>query len=150
MKDETPPLDLSPGERVVRVIRSDRGRYWRDHGIMALFGMGLVGVVLWLIGNDHVAIGALGAVLAVGARAAYLASEQLAQRWWLTSRRVILPGARAVGLREVQTARKILGDVQLITLTGDKHLIKHVAAPDALVAEILAARDGKAGEGRRR
>jgi len=143
MSSDNPPLDLDRGETLLRVIRSDRGRYWRDHGIMAVLGMVAVGLVLTLIGNDHVAIGALGAVLAIGARGAYLASEQLGQRWWLTSRRVMLPGARVVGLSELETARKILGDVQLVTRTGDKHLIKHVAAPEALIAEILAARDGK-------
>lgn len=148
MTDDRPPLDLDRNETLVRVIRSDRGRYWRDHGIMAVLGMLVVGLVLTFIGNDHVAIGAIGAVLAIGVRAAYLASEQLAQRWWLTSHRVILPGARAVALRELETARKLLGDVQLITLSGDKHLIRHVAGPDALIAEILAARDGKGSRGK--
>lgn len=138
---EQPPLDLDPGEKVLRVLRSDRARYWRDHGVMAVLGMAVVGVVLFAIGNENVAIGALGAVLAIGARGAYLASEQFAQRWWLTSRRIILPGARAINLAEMETARKLLGDVQLVTRGGDKHLIKHVAEPDTLVAELLAARD---------
>lgn len=136
MTDETPPLDLEQGEKLLHTIRSDRGRYLRDHGIMAVLGG-----VLALIGNDHVAIGALGAVLAIAARGIYLMSEQLGQRWWLTNRRLILPGARAVFLAEVEAVRKILGDVQVVTRGGDKHLIKHVAAPEALMAEILGARD---------
>lgn len=143
MGDEMqPPLKLARGEKVIRVIQTDRARYWRDHGIMAVLGMVVVGLVLLAIGNEHVAIGASGAVLAIGARGVYLASEQFGQRWWLTSRRVILPGARGVALAELETARKLLGDVQIVTRGGDKHLIKHVAAPDALVAEILAARNG--------
>ena len=145
MTDQTPPLDLEPGERVIRLIRTDRGRYWRDHGVMAVLGMIGVAAVLALIGNDHVAIGAGGAVLAIAARGAYLASEQFGQCWWLTDRRMILPGARAVRLSELDAARKLLGDVQLVTRGGDKHLLKHVGEPDALIAEILAARDALRG-----
>lgn len=141
MPDTLPPPDLERGETLIRTIRSDRGRYLRDHGIMAVLGMAVVGGVLLAIGNQHVAIGALGAVLAIAARGAYLMSEQLGQHWWLTTRRVVLPGARTVHLAELEAVRKILGDVQLVTKGGDKHLIKHVAAPDALIAEILAARD---------
>jgi hypothetical protein len=141
MTDTIPPPDLDRGETLVRTIRSDRARYLRDHGVMAVIGMAAVGGVLAAIGNDHVAIGALGAVLAIAARGAFLMSEQLGQRWWLTTRRVILPGPRTVHLAELEAVRKILGDVQLVTKGGDKHLIKHVAAPEALIAEILAARD---------
>ena len=135
------PPDLDPGEKLLREIHSDRGRYWRDHGVLALLGMAGVGLVLWAVGSPHVAIGALGAPLAIGVRAAYLSSEQLAARWWLTNRRIWLPGGRAVGLAELATVRKLLGDVQLITRAGDKHLIRHVGGADALVAEITAARD---------
>ena len=133
--------ELEPGEKLRREIASDRGRYWRDHAIMALGGMAGVGVVLTLMGSAHVAIGALGAVLAIGVRAAYLASEQLATRWWLTDRRLIGPGGRVVWLGELETVRRLLGDVQIVTRAGDKHLIKHVADAPAVVAEIAATRD---------
>ncbi len=135
------PPDLDPGEKLIREIRSDRAKYWRDHGVMAVVGMAGVGGVLWAIGSPHVAIGALGAPLAIGARAAYLASEQLGMRWWLTSRRIWLPGGRAVALGEVETVRKLLGDVQIITRAGDKHLIRHVGDAEALIGEITTARD---------
>ena len=143
------PPDLEQGEKLLREIASDRGRYWRDHGVLALLGMVAVGGVLLAMGNPHAAIGALGAPLAIGARAAYLASEQLGNRWWLTSQRLWLPGGRAVGLMEIATARKLLGDVQIITRAGDKHLIRHIADPSALVAKIEAARDKRAKRGRR-
>ena len=38
----------------------------------------------------------------------------------------------------------LLGDVQLITRSGDKHLLKHVANGPALVEKILQARDRRA------
>jgi len=81
-------------------------------------------------------------------RAVYLASEALANRWWLTDRRLILPdGKRAVMLLEVTTVRRLMGDVQLITRAGDKHLLRHVADPAGVVAAITAARDRRARRG---
>ena len=141
MTEPLPPPELAKGEKMLREIRPDRGRYWRDHAILALVGMAGVGGVLLAIGSPHAAIGALGAPLAVGARALYLASESLGARWWLTSQRVLLPGARSVGLLEVETVRKLLGDVQIITRSGDKHLLRHIAEPEKLVSDITAARD---------
>lgn len=141
---DTPPI-LEPGETLVAEIRSDRGRYWRDHGIMAVALMALAGGVLWATGTPYPAIGSLGAILAVGVRAAYLASETLGLRWRLTDRRIILPGGqRSVPLLDLKTARVFFGDVQLITQSGDKHLLKHVAGGPALVEKILKARDRRA------
>ena len=141
MSTEVAAPALEPGEKLLREIVPDRGRYWRAHATLAVAGMAVVGGVLWAIGNPHAAIGALGAPLAVGVRAAYLYSEQMAARWWLTSQRVLLPGGRAVGLLELETVRPLFGDVQLITRSGDKHLLKYVPDAPALAAEITAARD---------
>lgn len=142
------PPDLEHGEKLLREIASDRGRYWRDHGVLAILGMVAVGGVLLALGNPHAAIGALGAPLAIGVRAAYLASEQLGNRWWLTSQRLLLPGGRALGLMEIATARRLMGDVQIITRNGDKHLLRHIADPAGLVAAIEAARDKRAKRAR--
>jgi hypothetical protein len=136
--------ELEPGEKLVTELRSDRGRYWRDHAIMALVGMAGAGTVLWLIGSDHAAIGALGAVLALGVRGAYLAREQLSLRWLVTDRRVILPGGGAVMLLEVETLRKLMGDLQIITRGGDKHLIKHLPDAEAARATIAEAKERRA------
>lgn len=131
---------LEQGEKPLREIRSDRGRYWRDHGLMALLGMALVGGVLLAIGNDHVAIGALGAVLAISVRGIYLASEQLGMRWLLTDRRLLGPGGRSIMLLEIEAARRLLGDIQIVTRSGDKQLLKHIADPQTVIAEIERAR----------
>lgn len=139
------PLALAPGERVLLEVRPDKGRYWRDHGVMAAVLMALAGLVLWWIEAPYPAVGALGAVLAVSVRAAYLASETLALRWVLTDRRMVMPGGqRALPLLDLAQVRVILGDVQLITPTGDKHLLKHIANGPGVVAQILAARDKRA------
>ncbi|MCC5962226.1 MAG: hypothetical protein JJU09_03775 [Rhodobacteraceae bacterium] len=137
-------VELEPGEKHLREIRADKGTYWRDHGVMAVLGMGVVGMVLALIGSDHVAIGSLGAVLALGVRGAYLYSEQMKFYWVLTNMRLVGPGGRQVYLLELETARRLFGDIQIITRGGDKHLIKHVAGAESVVAEINAARDKRA------
>ena len=137
-------FEPEPGEKILREIRSDKATYWRDHGVMAVLGMGVVGMVLSLIGSDHVAIGSLGAVLALAVRGLWLYSEQMKFRWVLSNMRLVGPGGRQVYLLELEKARRLFGDIQLITKSGDKHLIKHIRQSDHLVAEIEAARDKRA------
>jgi len=137
-------LTLESGEKIIAELRSDRGRYWRDHAILALLGMAGAGVVLWLLGSSHVAIGSLGAVLALAVRGLYLASEQLKSVWVLTDRRLMLANGRPVMLLEIETIRKLMGDLQIITRAGDKHLIKHLADANKTVALIEQARARRA------
>ncbi|SDW19571.1 hypothetical protein [Roseicitreum antarcticum] len=133
-----------PGEKALRDIRSDRTTYWRDHGIMAVLGMFGAGVVLTLIGSPYAAIGALGAVLALAVRGAYLYSEQMKFQWVVTNMRLIGPGGRAIMLLELENVRRLFGDIQVITKSGDKYLIKHVKNPADAIADILSARDKRA------
>jgi hypothetical protein len=133
-----------PGEKILRQIRSDKATYWRDHGVMAVLGMGVVGIVLSVIGSDHVAIGSLGAVLALAVRGLWLYSEQMKFRWVLSNMRLVGPGGRQVYLLELEKARRLFGDIQLITKSGDKHLIKHIRQSDHLVEEIEGARAKRA------
>ncbi|ATX66860.1 hypothetical protein [Roseinatronobacter bogoriensis] len=137
-------FEPEPGEKILREIRSDKATYWRDHGVMAVLGMGVVGMVLSFIGSDHVAIGSLGAVLALAVRGLWLYSEQMKFRWVLSNMRLVGPGGRQVYLLELEKARRLFGDIQLITRSGDKHLIKHIAQSENVVAEIEAARDKRA------
>lgn len=130
---------LDPGEKLLAVWRPDRRRYWRDHAVMALVLTLGAGAVLWGLQVPHPAIGALGAVLAVGVRGLYLQSEVLGMAWRLTDRRVILPQGGAVGLLDIETQRRLLGDVQLVTRAGDKHLLKHMADPDAVLGALSQA-----------
>lgn len=126
-------------------FRPDKGRYWRDHALMAVVLMALTGVFLWLIDSPYPAIGALGAILAVAVRATYLAGETQGMVWVLSDKRLILPGGvRAVNLLEIERARPLLGDVQIITRSGDKHLLKHLADGPGVIARITAARDKRA------
>lgn len=139
------PVILTRDETQIAEFHPDKTRYWRDNGIMAVGLMALAGVFLWAIGSPYPAIGSLGAILAVGVRAFYLASETLNMRWVLTNRRLILPsGVHSINLMEIEKARRLLGDVQVISTTGDKHLLKHMADADAVIATLLAAREKRA------
>lgn len=131
-------LDPEPGETVLAEFRADRAAYWRGHLVMAALGGVLAGAVLVAMGNPAPWVGPVGAVLALLARGAYMASEVLGLRWLLTDRRLILPGGRAFRLADITQARTFLGDVQVITRQGDKHLIKY--QPAATAAAIDRAR----------
>jgi hypothetical protein len=127
---------LQDGETVQAEFRADRTAYWRGHLIMAVVLGAAAGIFLLWQGNPYPVAGPLGAVLAIGARAAYLASEALAEVWRLTDRRLLGPGGRAIPLAQIRSARAFLGAVQITTTAGDRHLIKYLADPDATAARI--------------
>jgi hypothetical protein len=135
-------LPLVEGEKVQARFRADRGTYWRDNAMMGAVGIAGAFVILALLGRiDQAGIAAIGVVLGIGLRAAYLASETLSGEWVLTDRRLLGPQGRIVMLLELETVRSLLSDVQLITKSGDKHLIKHQLDKAATIAAIEKARD---------
>lgn len=131
---------LQEGETLVAEFRADRIAYWRSHLIMAVILGAAAGLFLMWQGNPWPVAGPFGAVLAIGARAAYLASEALSETWRLTDRRLLGPGGRAIPLTQLQSARPLLGAVQITTTTGDRHLIKYQADPSATASRIEARR----------
>jgi len=88
-------------------------------------------------------VGPVAAVLAIGARAAYLASEARDLTWRLTDQRLLGPAGRNLALSDIAKARSLFGDVQVVTRSGDKHLIKYMADARAVIAAIEDARAGK-------
>ncbi|MBW6505296.1 MAG: hypothetical protein K0B00_00945 [Rhodobacteraceae bacterium] len=126
------------------MFAADRRRYWLDHAAMAALGALGVAVILPLFDRAGQILIALPAVLAaVAARGGYLASEAFARRWQLTDRRLIGPQGRQVMLLEIAALRRLMGDVQIVTKGGAKHLIKHLADSAATIAAIEAARDAR-------
>jgi hypothetical protein len=133
-------LDAEPGEALVAEFRADRAAYWRGHLVMAV-ALGVVaGVALMIMDNPAPWAGPVGAAMALGIRGWYVASEVLGMRWQLTDRRIVIPGGRAFRLADLVTVRPFLGDVQLVTRSGDKHLIKYQPDAAATVATIDKAR----------
>lgn len=117
-------------------FRPDAATYWRAHGIMALAGGVLAGVVLVLMGNPSPWVGPVGAALAIGLRAAYLKSEAIAEEWVLTETHLLGPAGRSIPRDQITAARPLLGSVQVVTRSGDKHLIRYLADPAAAAALI--------------
>lgn len=127
-------------EPVLAEFTADPATYWRNHLILAVVGGALAGAVLMAMGNADPWVGPVAALLAIGVRAWYLASEALNDRWRLTDRRLIGPGGRVVPLSSLAAARPFFGDVQLVTRGGDKHLMKYLADARTVIAEIERAR----------
>ncbi|MBL9050051.1 MAG: hypothetical protein JNK19_08065 [Tabrizicola sp.] len=121
---------------MVAEFRADRLAYWRGHLILAVVLGTAAGLFLLWQGNPYPVAGPFGAVLAIGARAAYLASEALAEVWRLTDRRLLGPGGRTISLAQVRSAKPFLGSVQITTTLGDRHLIKYQADPAATADRI--------------
>ena len=127
-------------ERVVARFSPDRRIYIRDQLVIAVAATAAVAAVLWFLGNADIWVAFIAAPLAIAVRGAYLASEELAITWELTDRSLNGPG-RTVALSDIETVRTIGSAAQVITRSGDKHLMKYMADPRAVAARIL-------GEGR--
>ncbi len=120
-------------------FRPDRATYIRSHWIMAAVAMAAGMVILWAMGNPHVWTGAIGGLAAVAIRGWYLMDEELGHIWHLTPEALEGPHERRVPLDQIDRLRTMGTAVQVITRTGDKHLIKFQADPRATIARINAA-----------
>ena len=117
-------------------FRPDPGTYWRAHGIMAIAGSIAAGLVLMALGNPDPWVGPVGAVLAIGIRAAYVRSEAMAERWTLTPTHLNGPGGRSIPRAQIALVRPFLGSVQIVTTAGDKNLIRYLSDPAAAARAI--------------
>lgn len=139
----TPTTALAEGETVQASFSADRATYIRDHAWLAAAAMAAGMGILWTIGNPHVWTGAVGGLAAVVLRAWFVASDELAVRWDLTDRRLLGPGSRAVRLAEIGAINTLGSAVQVVTLTGDKHLLKYQKNRDATRTRIAAVQAGR-------
>jgi len=135
-----PATPLGSGERPIARFPSDRAVYWREHAWIAACAMAFGMAALWLLGNPHVWTGAVGGLAAVAVRALYLASDETGTRWELTNRRLLGPGHRAVALEDIADVGTILSAVRIVTVAGDKHLLKYQADVRAVKSRIDRAR----------
>ena len=134
----TPSTELRSNERIEQSFQADRSTYIRDHAWMATTAMTAGMIILWAVGNPHVWTGAIGGLAAIIVRGAYVASDELNVRWDLTNKRLLGPQTRAVELSDIKDVRKIFSALQVVTKSGDKHLLKYQADRDKTRAAILA------------
>jgi hypothetical protein len=138
MYDLTPTAKLEAGESVITSFHPDRGAYWKDHIVLAAVAMALGMGALFFTGNPHIWTGALGGLAAVAVRAFYVASDELQVRWDLTNHRLMGPGERIARLDDITGLRTFGSAVQIVTSTGDKHLLKFQADKPKVIAQIRA------------
>lgn len=135
----TPTATLAPGEAVQHSFSPDRNTYWRDHAAMGAIAMAAGMVILWALGNPHIWTGAVGGLAAIVIRGSYVASDELAVRWDLTDRRLLGPAGRIMRLDEIAKLNRLGSAVQIVTRTGDKHLIKYQQDAPATRSQIARA-----------
>ena len=138
----TPTAGLHDGEEVLASFRADRATYVRSNTWMAVAAMAGGMAILWLLGNPDIWAGAVGGLAAVAVRAFYLMSDELAVRWDLTNQRLLGPQSRIVRLGEIKALNRLGNVVQVVTTTGDKHLIKYQVDPFETVRQITSAQLG--------
>jgi hypothetical protein len=138
----TPNYELQDGEELLMQIHSDRATYWRDHAWMAAIAMAAGMAILFFMGNPHIWTGAIGGLAAIAVRAFYVASDELKARWDLTNQRLLGPQGRTMRLSEIKEFRSLGSALQIITLSGDKHLLKYLADKSATRAAIERAQAG--------
>jgi hypothetical protein len=136
----TPETPLDPGERVIAEFKSDRATYWRENAWLAAIAMAGGMGILWAIGNEHVWTGAVGGLFAIAVRSLYLSSDETKMRWDLTDRRLLGPGTRVLALDNIAKVNTIFSAVQVVTVTGDKHLLKYQADTGAVKSAIEGAK----------
>lgn len=117
----------------------DKGAYIRTNAWLAALAMAGAMIVLWLIGNPYIWTGAPAGLAAIGLRAWYLASEELTASWRMSDTTLTGPGPRKVPLSQIQAVNTMGSYVQVVTKTGDKHLIKYQSDPAATKAAIERA-----------
>lgn len=137
----TPTEDLEPGEDVTISLVADRAVYWRENMVMAVLAVMIGMGALWAIGNPHIWTGAVGGLAAIAVRAFYLASDELKTRWDLTNKRLLGPQGRVIRLENIAKLNTIFSAVQVVTISGDKHLIKYQTNREATIAHIQKAKE---------
>jgi len=148
MNDDTPhrgsngPLAETRAslDRMPITFRADRMTYWREHAWLAAFAMAIGMGVLWIMDNPDIWTGAVGGLFAVAVRALYLASDEVNAEWVLTDTDISGPANRRVRLNDIEKLRSLGSAVQIITRSGDKHLMKYMADRPRIMAEIETAR----------
>ncbi len=138
----TPTAELNENEAVLLEIRPDRATYWRDHAWMAAIAMAAGMAILFFMGNPHIWTGAFGGLFAIAVRAFYVASDELKVRWDLTNERLMGPQGRITRLSEIKELKTLGSAIQVITLSGDKHLLKYLSDREATRQAILRTKAG--------
>ncbi|WP_166418454.1 hypothetical protein [Cochlodiniinecator piscidefendens] len=128
--------NLNEDEMLTKTFVASKATYIKEHVMLAAIGSVIATAVLMFMGDPNPWVGIVAAIMAIGIRGFYLASEQLNLHWHLTDRRLILPDGSALALRDIAKTRTILSAAQVVATTGDKYMMKYMADPAAICADI--------------
>lgn len=134
----TPLPALAENETLVATFIGSRPTYIKEHVMLAAIGSVGAVAILMAMGNPHSWTGIVGAVLAIGVRGVYVASEQIGMTWQLTDKRLITPAGVSVPRGEIDKVRTIFSAAQVVTNKGDKFMIKYQADPQGVADTIMA------------
>lgn len=135
-------LDLEPGEVLIESFSGNTTTYVKEHVMLAALGAVVISGALMAMGNPHAWTGVVGSVAAIAVRGLYVAKEQLGFTWHLTNRRLIGPNGRTILLTSIDKVNVIFTATQIITLSGDKYMLKYQTDAKATQAAIDRARGG--------
>lgn len=134
-----PTLPLEDGEVELARYQADTMTFWRSQAWIALFFSILAAGILIGIGNAYWWTGVVGAMAAIGVRTLYLGPDERKDVWVLTNRRLMGPMNRSTTLSNISAVNVIWTAVQVVTITGDKILIRYRPDPAETKAEIERA-----------
>jgi len=135
-----PTPTLADSETLIARFSGHPGTYIKEHVMLAAIGaVGATGVLM-ATGNPHAWTGAVGALLAIAIRGVYVYSEAVGQIWQLTDKRLLSPTGMTIPRSEISDVRTIISAAQVVTVTGDKYLIKYQPDPKAVAETIKTGR----------
>lgn len=132
--------ELETGEVLIECFSGNLSTYVKEHILLAALGSVLMSGILIYMGNPHAWTGVVGSVAAIAVRGLYVAREQLGMTWHLTNRRMIGPDGRTILLGNIDKVNVIFSAAQIVTLSGDKYMLKYQADAKATQAAIDRAR----------
>ncbi|WP_439121947.1 hypothetical protein [Marivita sp.] len=125
-------------------FKPDMATYIRAHAVMTAIAMAAGMLILWVLDNPHIWTGAVGGFAAVALRGWYMADEVMEEVWTLSGTSLKGPYERKAQLDEIVKVRTIAGSVQIITKSGNKHLIKYQPDTKAVIDQINTERQKRA------
>lgn len=123
----------------------DRATYIRDHAVLVVVGGIGAAIFLFVMDVPDIWVGPVAALGAITLRGAYLMSEEMEKVWMLSGNELLGPQGRRVFLHQIEKVRTLGSAAQIVTSSGDKHLIKYLSDPKAAKAQIEAAMEGRRG-----
>ncbi len=138
LEDQKTP-DLNPGEEVLARFQGSLRTYVKEHVLLAALGSVLMVGVLIYMGNPHAWTGMIGAVAAIAVRGLYVAREQLGFVWTLTNHRLIGPTGSGILLGNIEKVNTLFTAAQVVTIAGDKYMLKYQADAKDTKAQIERA-----------